>query len=232
MNRKNSINQPNAASVTFHLTMQGFWAHTKNIARLQNCPDITILVCHGIVSGVTHAVGHAVAHGVYRDIVHVVCHGASHAVNWGSQNFLTLTVQHLLHGNTYHLHISSSTTSSVTSPNTTSTITWTNLKKKFSRQMFIQSFRLSEWFVTLSTWVQLLSSMNEQMSADASSLPECPFAFCAAVWILSTVVEYVLIQTLSLSVWHFTLATHVHGWGFYSFMSLGFWGYLHFNVNE
>ena len=67
---------------------------------LQNCPDITILVCHGIVSGVTHAVGHAVAHGVYRDIVHVVCHGASHAVNWGSQNFLTLTVQHLLHGHT------------------------------------------------------------------------------------------------------------------------------------
>ena len=72
MKGKNSINQPNAASVTFHLTMQGFWAHTKNIARLQNCPDITILVCHGIVSGVTHAVGHAVAHGVYRDIVHDV----------------------------------------------------------------------------------------------------------------------------------------------------------------
>ena len=81
MDRKNSINQPNAASVTFHLIMQGFWAHTYNIARLQSCPDITILVCHGIVSGVTHAVGHAVAHGVYRDIVHVVCHGASHAVN-------------------------------------------------------------------------------------------------------------------------------------------------------
>ena len=114
------------------------------------------------------------------------------------------------------LHISSSTSSSVTSPNTTSTITSTNLNKTISKQMFIQSFRLSEWFVTLSTWVQLLSSMNEQMSADASSLSECPFAFCAAVWILSTVIEYVLIQTLSLSVWHFTLATHVHGWGFSS----------------
>ena len=63
---------PNATSVTFHLIVQGFWADTLNMARLQNCPDITILVCHGIVSGVTHAVGHAVAHGVYRDIVHDV----------------------------------------------------------------------------------------------------------------------------------------------------------------
>ena len=191
---------PNATSVTFHLIVQGFWADTLNMARLQNCPDITILVCHGIVSGVTHAVGHAVAHGVYRDIVHVVCHGASHAVNWGSQNFLTLTVQHLLHGNTNHLHISSSTSSSVTSPNTTSTITSTNLKKTISKQMFIQSFRLSEWFVTLSTWVQLLSSMNEQMSADASSLSECPFAICAAVWILSTVIEYVLMRQCQIRV--------------------------------
>ena len=28
MHRKNSINQPHAASVTFHLIMQGFWART------------------------------------------------------------------------------------------------------------------------------------------------------------------------------------------------------------
>ena len=80
---------------------------------------------------------------------------------------------------------------------------------QLTKQMFIQSFSLSEWFVTLSTWVQLLSSMNEQMSADASSLLEYLFAFCATVWILSTVMEYVLIQTLSLSAWHFTRATWV-----------------------
>ena len=30
MDRKNSINQPNAASVTFHLIMQGFWALTAS----------------------------------------------------------------------------------------------------------------------------------------------------------------------------------------------------------
>ena len=58
--------------MTFHLIVQGFCADTLNMARLQNCPDITILVCHGSGSGVTHAVGHAVAHGVYRDIVHDV----------------------------------------------------------------------------------------------------------------------------------------------------------------
>ena len=80
---------------------------------------------------------------------------------------------------------------------------------QLTKQMFIQSFSLNEWFVTLSTWVQLLSSMNEQMSADASSLSEYLFAFCATVWILSTVMEYVLIQTLSLSAWHFTRATWV-----------------------
>ena len=80
---------------------------------------------------------------------------------------------------------------------------------QLTKQMFIQSFSLSEWFVTLSTWVQLLSSMNEQMNADASSLSECLFAFCAAVWILSSVMEYVLVPTLSLSVWLFALATRV-----------------------
>ena len=36
-------------------------------------------------------------------------------------------------------------------------------------------------------------------NSDASSLSEYLFAFCATVWILSTVMEYVLIQTLSLS---------------------------------
>ena len=99
------------------------------------------MYCKCIVSGVTHAVGHAVAHGVYLDIVYVVCHGASHAVNWGSQNFLTLTVQHLLHGNTYHLHISSSTPS-VTSTNTTAsaTITSTNQANVYSE------FQL-EWMI-------------------------------------------------------------------------------------
>ena len=71
-------------------------------------------------------------------------------------------------------------------------------------------FRVSDWVNDLSHFPHGCNFfMNEQMSADASSLSECPFAFCAAVWILSTVMEYVLIQTLSLSAWHFTLATWV-----------------------
>ena len=207
---------PNATSVTFHLIMQGFWADTFNMARLQNCPDITILVCHGIVSGVTHAVGHA---GVYRDIVHVVCHGASHAVNWGSQNFFTLTVQHLLHGNTNHLHISSSTSSSVTSPNTTSTITSTNLKKKQFQSKCL--FRVLAWVNDLSHCPHGCNFSPVWMSKWVLMLPVCQNAFLHSVQLcgfspLWSSDEYMLIQTLSLSVWHFTLATHVHGWGFSS----------------
>ena len=85
---------------------------------------------------------------------------------------------------------------------------------QLTKQMFIQSFSLSEWFVTLSTWVQLLSSMNEQMSADASSLSEYLFAFCATVWILSTVMEYICFFKLSASLCD--SSRWPQGWGFSS----------------
>ena len=126
----------------------------------------------------------------------------------------SFTVQHLRHGHNKHLHISSSTSSFVTSSNTTSTITSTNQNKTISKQMFIQSSSLSEWFVTLSTWVQLLSSMNEQMSTDASSLSEYLFAFCATVWILSTVMEYICFFKLSASLCD--SSRWPQGWGFSS----------------
>ena len=194
---------PNATSVTFHLIVQGFWADTLNMARLQNCPDITILVCHGIVSGVTHAVGHAVAHGVYRDIVHVVCHGASHAVNWGSQNFLTLTVQHLLHGHTNHIHISSSTPS-VTSTNTTFTITSTNQANVYSE------FQL-EWMICHTVHMGATSLQyewaNEYWCFQSVRIPFC--ILCNCMDSLHCDGVYMLFQTLSLSVWLFALATRM-----------------------
>ena len=204
---------PNATSVTFHLIVQGFWADTLNMARLQNCPDITILVCHGIVSGVTHAVGHAVAHGVYRDIVHVVCHGASHAVNWRSQNFLTLTVQHLLHGNTNHLHISSSTSSSVTSPNTTSTITSTNLKKQFQSKCF---FRVSDWVNDLSYYPHGCNFSPVWMSKWVLMLPVCQNTFLHSVQLCGFSPLWWSMCLFKLSASLHDTSQGPHGWGFSS----------------
>ena len=40
-----------------------------NIARVQNCPDITILVSHGISHGVSHGYNHEVSHRGGHEVV-------------------------------------------------------------------------------------------------------------------------------------------------------------------
>ena len=43
----------------------------KNIERLKSCPDITLLVSHGVA----HGVGRGIRHGVSQGVGHVVGHG-------------------------------------------------------------------------------------------------------------------------------------------------------------
>ena len=152
MKRKNSINQPNATSVTFLLIMQGFWAHTLQDSK-------TALISQ-FWSVMVLSVGSLMPSGMQSHMGFIVTSFTWYVMGQVLQSIEGLKTSWLWLSNTYFmetltisiLHISSSTSSSVTSPNTTSTITSTNLEKTISKQMFIQSFRLSEWFVTLSTW--------------------------------------------------------------------------------
>ena len=88
--------------------------------------------------------------------------------------FTSLTVQHLLHGHTNHIHISSSTPS-VTSTNTTSTITSTNQANVYSE------FQL-EWMICHTVHMGATSLQyewtNECWCFQSVRMPFCILCSC------------------------------------------------------
>ena len=54
--------------------------HPPKYIRVQNCPDITILVSHDVSNGAGHG---GVGHRIYHGVDHEVGHGVSHEVSQG-----------------------------------------------------------------------------------------------------------------------------------------------------
>ena len=60
--------------------MKDFVLHQTNIARVCNCPDITILVSSGDNHGVSYEVTNGVSYGVSLGVGQGVCNEVSHAI--------------------------------------------------------------------------------------------------------------------------------------------------------
>ena len=128
-------------------------------------------------------------------------------------SWLWLSITYILHGNTNHLHISSSTSLSVTSPNTTSTITSTNLKKQFQSKCF---FRVSDWVNDLSHYPHGCNFSPVWMSKWVLMLPVCQNAFLHSVQLCGFSPLWWSMCLFKLSASLCNSLRWPHGWGFSS----------------
>ena len=69
---------------------------TKNIARVRNCPDITICTGHGVGDCVSHGVGHGISHRVGHGVGHGVGHEDRHWVGRGVSHVADHVVGHVV----------------------------------------------------------------------------------------------------------------------------------------